>query len=62
MSEQKIVDDVRRVSKEIPVGRVRTAEDIGDALVFLASEASNYMCGIDLMVDGSMKRVYIGEN
>ena len=62
MSEQEIADGVRRVSKEIPAGRVGTAEDIGDALVFQASEARSYICGVDLVVDGGMTRVYGGKN
>jgi NAD(P)-dependent dehydrogenase (short-subunit alcohol dehydrogenase family) len=37
MSEEQIADYVRRVSSEIPAGRVGTAEDIADALVFLAT-------------------------
>jgi NAD(P)-dependent dehydrogenase (short-subunit alcohol dehydrogenase family) len=65
--EQKLSDDdiaayVERVAKEIPAGRVGTAEDIGDALVFLASDTSRYITGIDLVVDGGMTRVYAGQN
>jgi NAD(P)-dependent dehydrogenase (short-subunit alcohol dehydrogenase family) len=41
---------------------VGTAEDIGDALVFLASDTSRYITGIDLVVDGGMTRVYAGQN
>jgi NAD(P)-dependent dehydrogenase (short-subunit alcohol dehydrogenase family) len=62
MSEQDIADYVGRVSTEIPAGRVGTPEDIGDALEFLASDASIYIRGIDLVVDGGMTRVYAGKN
>jgi NAD(P)-dependent dehydrogenase (short-subunit alcohol dehydrogenase family) len=57
-----VADYVQRVSSEIPAGRVGSAQDIGDALVFLASDASNYIRGIDLVVDGGMTRVYAGKN
>lgn len=62
MSEQDVANYVERVSKEIPAGRVGTAQDIGDALVFLASGASSYIRGVDLVVDGGMTRVYAGKN
>ena len=62
MTEQQVADYVQRVSTEIPAGRVGSTQDIGDALVFLASDASAYIRGIDLVVDGGMTRVYAGKN
>ncbi|MGJ7043336.1 NAD(P)-dependent dehydrogenase (short-subunit alcohol dehydrogenase family) [Shinella sp. BE166] len=64
---QKLSDDdiaayATRVATEIPAGRVGTAEDIAGALVFLASDSSKYITGIDLVVDGGMTRVYAGRN
>ncbi len=61
MSQADIDAYVERVSKEIPAGRVGTAREMGDALVFLASDASRYVRGIDLVVDGGMTRVYAGK-
>jgi len=62
MTQQQVDDYVQRVSSEIPVGRVGTVEDICDALVFLASDASSFITGIDLIVDGGQTRVYAGKN
>jgi NAD(P)-dependent dehydrogenase (short-subunit alcohol dehydrogenase family) len=62
MSDAAVADYVARVSTEIPARRVGTARDIGNAVVFLASSASNYIRGIDLVVDGGMTRVYAGKN
>jgi NAD(P)-dependent dehydrogenase (short-subunit alcohol dehydrogenase family) len=62
LTPDQIADYVRRVSKEIPAGRVGTSKDIGDALVFLVSEASSFIRGVDLVVDGGMTRVYAGKN
>jgi NAD(P)-dependent dehydrogenase (short-subunit alcohol dehydrogenase family) len=62
MTEEQVTDYAQRVTSEIPVGRVGTPEDIGDAVVFLASDASSFITGIDLVVDGGQTRVYAGKN
>ena len=41
----------------IPIGRVGTPEDIGNAAVFLASEKAAYISGITLRVDGGHQAV-----
>ncbi|CAN7332753.1 SDR family oxidoreductase [Pseudarthrobacter oxydans] len=61
MTETQVQEYVDRVTPEVPAGRVGTAEDIGDAVIFLASEASSYITGIDLVVDGGMTAVYAGK-
>jgi NAD(P)-dependent dehydrogenase (short-subunit alcohol dehydrogenase family) len=35
-----------------PLGRVGEPKDVSSALVFLASEASNYMTGSVMLIDG----------
>lgn len=40
--------------KEIPLGRFGNGEDIGKLAVFLASEASNYITGQIITVDGGL--------
>ena len=62
LSDDDIASYATRVATEIPAGRVGTAEDIADALVFLASDSSKYITGIDLVVDGGVTRVYAGRN
>ncbi len=39
---------------EIPLGRTGTVEDIAPLMVFLLSEASAYMTGAELVVDGGL--------
>jgi 3-oxoacyl-[acyl-carrier protein] reductase len=40
--------------KEIPLGRFGAPEDIGNAVLFLCSEAASYITGQTLVVDGGM--------
>lgn len=41
----------------IPVGRMGKPEEIASAAVFLASDESSYITGIDLPVDGGLVAV-----
>jgi len=43
--------------KYIPLGRIQVAEDLAGAAVFLASEASGYITGQTLHVNGGMLMV-----
>ena len=42
----------RKFCNRVPLGRMATAEDIGGPLLFLASKASAYVTGTELIVDG----------
>lgn len=42
----------RRAEKAIPLGFMQPPESVADAFIFLCSQASNYMTGATLMVDG----------
>ena len=53
---------VARVVEEIPAGRVGTPEDIGNAVVFLASAEASFINGIELTVDGGQTQIYAGHN
>jgi NAD(P)-dependent dehydrogenase (short-subunit alcohol dehydrogenase family) len=48
-------DAVRRTYHErIPLGRIGVAEELGDVVAFVASAASRYMTGQEIVVDGGL--------
>jgi NAD(P)-dependent dehydrogenase (short-subunit alcohol dehydrogenase family) len=47
----------KRLSTSIPLGRLGTPDEIAKAVVFLASDNSCYIPGIELFVDGGFAQV-----
>ena len=41
----------------VPIGRIGTPDDLGKAAVFLASDDSAYITGIELFVDGGAAQI-----
>lgn len=56
MSEEQLQASVQAIIERTHVGRVGAPEDIGNAVVFLASSASDYISGQVLFVDGGATR------
>lgn len=42
----------RKFTARVPLGRMAAARDLAGPLIFLASDASSYVTGIELLVDG----------
>lgn len=49
-----------RLKDEQPIGRVGKADDIAGAAVYLASDASSFVTGTSLLVDGGITSAYMG--
>jgi NAD(P)-dependent dehydrogenase (short-subunit alcohol dehydrogenase family) len=47
-------EGVQRWLSSVPLGRLGTADDVGDACVFLCSEMAAFITGVDLVIDGGV--------
>jgi NAD(P)-dependent dehydrogenase (short-subunit alcohol dehydrogenase family) len=48
---------MKMISSSIPMGRLGTPDEIAKAVVFLASDDSSYVTGVELFVDGGFAQV-----
>ena len=47
---------VAGIVAQSPLGRIGNPEEVADAVLFLTSDASSYVHGASLLVDGGMSR------
>lgn len=56
-SPEQVESAKQRIASRVPVGRLGLASDIAQATLFLASDASRYMLGAEIVVDGGLSQL-----
>ena len=44
----------QKLGKQVPIGRLCRPEEVGWAIVFLASDESSFMTGSEVIIDGGI--------
>jgi len=57
LTQAQMTDFATDIIGRVPLGRIGTADEIAKAAVFLASDDSSFVTGIDLQVDGGLAQV-----
>jgi len=57
LSKKQSEEFLTKTLKSTPMGRMGTPDEVAKAVLFLASDDSSYITGIELFVDGGVAQV-----
>ena len=57
LSAEQVEQAIAHFASQVPLGRRGKPEEVAAAVLFLASDESSYITGVDLAVDGGMAQV-----
>jgi NAD(P)-dependent dehydrogenase (short-subunit alcohol dehydrogenase family) len=57
LTAEQVEQAAAQFASQVPLGRRGKPEEIAATVVFLASDESSYITGVDLSVDGGMAQV-----
>ena len=57
LTAEQVEQAATQFASQVPLGRRGKPEEVAAAVVFLASDESSYITGVDLAVDGGMAQV-----
>jgi len=57
LNEQQTQQFIQNVVKATPIGRMGSPDEVAKAVLFLASDDTSYITGIELFVDGGMGQI-----
>jgi len=57
MTQEQVDQFVKSMAANVPLGRPGTTDEIAKAVLFLASDDSSYVNGIELFVDGGLAQI-----
>jgi NAD(P)-dependent dehydrogenase (short-subunit alcohol dehydrogenase family) len=62
LASQQSADVIARILSTVPMGRMGEPEEVAKVALFLASDDSSFVTGIELFIDGSRAQILSSTN